>query len=332
MIERVAELNRVLVVLAQLAPMAEPFDRFAIVEACRRTVIEGRIPDHDKTLEFAAYLGLIALADDACAVTEDGTAFLSLNPAKAFDLTDEQRKVLVRSHYLGGVFRRACKELFRSFAFSEVHETIRWSAADSKAIAVERWVLDHLCQLGALVEGQGWLQVHPDYTNAVAAFVDEDMGLTEEKLKEILREKEEVGALAERLVLEFERERLRRGGHAVEASCIRRVSRLRVNVGYDIESFDGKSADLVFDRFIEVKGAKGRDVRFFWSANEIKVAEKLRAQYWIYFQGGVNLKATAAKDEPLCFQDPHVGIAADTRLTTTSQGLLVEGAVRGRAK
>jgi hypothetical protein len=329
MIERVAELNRVLVVLAQLAPQAEIFDRVAVVDACKRTVIEGRIPDHEKTLEFAASLGLVTLTQGACGVTGDGQAFLSLNPAKGFDLTDDQKRVLVRSHYLGGVHRRTCKDLFSSFAFSEMQEAIRWSAADSKAIVVDRWLIDHLCQLGALLEGEGWLQVHPEYTKAVAAFVDEEMGLTEEKLQEILKEKEEVGVLAEQLVLEYERQRLRNAGYVVEASCVRRVSRLRVNAGFDIESFNGKSPDLVFDRFIEVKGAKGRDVRFFWSANEIKVAANLRDRYWIYFQGGVNLKLGMAKDQPVCFEDPHFGILGDGRLTTTSQGLLVEGAFRG---
>jgi len=110
--------------------------------------------------------------------------FFPLNPSHDFELTDPKRKVLVRSHYLGGAHRRTCKDLFGSFAFSQVHESIRWSAADSKGIVVERWIVDHLCQLGALTEGDGWLQVHPEYVNAVAAFVDEEMGLTEEKLKE----------------------------------------------------------------------------------------------------------------------------------------------------
>lgn len=332
MIERVAELNRVLVVLSQLVPQPSHYDRAALVEACKRTVVEGRIPDHEQTLEFAARFGLIELTETTCCATEDGMTLLALNPSNLLDLTDEQKKMLVRSYYLGGHCRRTCKDLFGSFAFSSVHETIRWSAADSKPLAVERWVVDHLCQLGALVEGDGWLQVHPEYVRAIAAFVDEDLGLTEEKLKALLQEKEEVGMLAERIVVDFERERLRRAGFVVEASCVKRVSHLRVNVGYDIESFDGQSSDLVFDRFIEVKGAKGRDVRFFWSANEIDVAQKLRNRYWIYFQGGVSLKAGTAKDDPVLFQDPHESIFADQRLTRTSQGLLVEGCIRGAAK
>jgi hypothetical protein len=331
MIERVAELNRILVVLAQLSPN-EPYDRKAVVEACQRTVLEGRIPDHQRTLEFAASIGLIALTARTCAFTAEGAEFLAHNKSKLFDLTDEQRKILVRSHYLGGVHRRLCKSLFASFAFSERQETVRWSEADSKPIQVDAWVVDHLCQLGALRRGDSWLEVDPEYTKAIVAFLDEEMGMTEEKLKEILREKEEVGTLAEKLVLEFERERLRRAGHVVEAACVRRVSALRVNVGYDIESFSGKASELVFDRFIEVKGAKGRNVRFFWSANEIKVAESLRDRYWIYFQGGVNLKDGGAKDAPVCFQDPHISIPADERLSRTAQGLLVEGAFKGVKK
>jgi len=67
-----------------------------------------------------------------------------------------------------------------------------------------------------MTEGDGWLQFSPVDVNAVAAFVDEEMGLTEESSKRYCREKEEVRALAERLILEFERERLLHAGHMVE--------------------------------------------------------------------------------------------------------------------
>ena len=88
-------------------------------------------------------------------------------------------------------------------------------------------------------------------------------------------------------------------GHAVEAHCVRRISNVRVNAGYDIESFDGPSPPVAYDRFIEVKGAKSDKLRFFWSDNEIKVAKKLGKRYWIYFQGSVDVKNGVARDEPI---------------------------------
>lgn len=332
MIDRLAELNRVLNVVSQLTASGEELARSVLIEACQRAVFEGQWPNHEATILCAAEMGFMRVAAESCVLTANGKEFLSLNPKGELELSDDQRKVLVRSQYLGGGYRRSCKKLFDSFAISAEDDAIRWTATDGKPLRVEPWIVEHLCELGALIRGEGLLEVHPDYTRVVAAFIEESLGMTEERLREILKEKEEVGTLAEQLILDYEKKRLLTAGFAIESRCVSRVSKLRVNLGYDIESFDGSAKDLVYDRLIEVKGAKGQDIRFFWSDNEIKVAEKLKNRYWIYFQGGVDPKAGVARNEPLCFQNPIISIRADVRLTKSAQGIMVEGKMRGSQK
>src|SRR5258708_29515375 len=106
MIEKLAELNRVLLTVAALGEKAASLERAVVAEACARTVIEGRMPDHAATIEYAAVLEMLALGDTSCRLTEQGKLFLELNPTGIYELTEDQKKVLLRSHYLSGSQRR----------------------------------------------------------------------------------------------------------------------------------------------------------------------------------------------------------------------------------
>ncbi len=113
-----------------------------------------------------------------------------------------------------------------------------------------------------------------------------------------------LGDLAEAIILEYERKRLKELGYLPESECVKSIGKKRVNAGFDIESFDGESRGMQHDRFIEVKGSGKKSLRFIWSKNEIEVAKKLGKKYWIYYQGGINKKLKKASVKPLIFQDP----------------------------
>ena len=91
-------------------------------------------------------------------------------------------------------------------------------------------------------------------------------------------------------VVEYERERLRNKNCLAEADALQRVSEVDVCAGYDVASFDGRSKEFAFDRFIEVKSTTGTDLVFVWSRNEIATAGHLGGRYWLYlltrFGGG----------------------------------------------
>src|SRR5262249_40770270 len=158
--------------------------------------------------------------------------------------------------------------------------TFRWSEFDDTPLEGDGWLIGHLVQLGLLAPTEAGLVVNGEFAKTVAAFLEEGKGWTEEQFQSYFQEKQEIGDIAEDLTVTFDRHRLREPGHTVEAACVRRISRLRVNAGYDVESYDAASADVNYDRFIEVKGGRAIKLRFFWSENEMQIARKLGPNYW----------------------------------------------------
>jgi hypothetical protein len=329
MIEKLAELNRVLLAVNELRGSDGIADVEIVIERCKATVIEARIPKHQLSIEFAGQIGLLLINGNAISLTDEGLGFIELNPSSQYDLSEEQKRVLLRTCYLHGALRQTAMAILKVFSPALGSDAFRWSLVDSPALPNE-WTAEHLSQLGLLERRDDGWEVRVDYTKTVAEFLEEGEGWSEEKFREVLKEKEEVGKLGENLVKAFEMRRLIKMGHAVEARCVRRISNLRVNAGYDIESFDSSSPTVAYDRFIEVKGTRGRDMRFFWTDNEIKVATKLGKRYWIYFQGAIDVKKGTARDEPILVHDPVNSILQNAKFKTTPQGLIVESDMKGK--
>ncbi|MBO0953117.1 DUF3883 domain-containing protein [Fibrella forsythiae] len=101
--------------------------------------------------------------------------------------------------------------------------------------------------------------------------------LTSEELQKSLLSRAKNGIDAEVFVLNYEKRRLK-VHHSLD--LVKRISEDYVNAGYDIESFDSKES-VYIDRFIEVKSFS-QQPEFYWSRNEIEIAEMLGVQYFIY--------------------------------------------------
>jgi len=154
-----------------------------------------------------------------------------------------------------------------------------WSSLDSEPFGEIEWLSRHLVQLGVLSANEHLLVVTDHYKETISQFLDEGGDLTEEQMEKYFREKRLLADLAETFVVEFEKSRLAGAGHKLESGCVQRISKHRVNAGYDINSFDGVSKNLNHDRFIEVKGSGKPTVHFFWSQNEMQKAARLGDKY-----------------------------------------------------
>jgi hypothetical protein len=329
MIDRVAEVNRVLLATAALADGESRAEKKAVIRQCEGTVIEGRIPDHESSIEYAKQIGLLKIDGKYVILTFEGRSFLDINPGELYDLSEDQKKFLIRSCYLHGVFREECAKILSGFSPSYGHGTYRWSWTDDPPLDGDTTIMEHLRELELLIRRDTYYEVNAEYVDTVAIFLAEGKGFTEEKFLTYLREKEAVADIAECIVLENEARRLREKGHVAEAMSIRSISKLRVNAGYDVESYNGKSKGVKYDRFIEVKGSRDSKVRFFWTDNEIRVAREFGTKYWIYFQGGIDLKVKKAKNKLLMFENPIETILNDGRFIKLPQGLIVEANLRG---
>ncbi len=93
----------------------------------------------------------------------------------------------------------------------------------------------------------------------------------------------EIGLLGEKLMLEFEVDRLNRLGLDKYASKIKHSSLQNDVLGYDICSYDIDEKGLVHEIFIEVKtSSTTKDVDFFVSKNEVLKSQELKDRYWVY--------------------------------------------------
>jgi hypothetical protein len=330
MVEHVAELNRVLLTAKSLSVGGARVGVKLLIKHCKDFAIEGRMPDHSITVDFSVEMGLMKpAARKSILISDEGHAFLEFNPVGDYDLSDEQKQYLLRSFFLDGKFRKEVRDCFRCFIASKSKGTFFWSSVDGVPFGKNVWIVNHLEQLGVLEEIDEGYIVRSEYLDTITTFIDEPKGFTEEQMLDWLQEKKKLGDAAEHLILNFERERLKALGHHVESKCVRPVGKLRTDAGYDIESFNGKSPNMHFDRFIEVKGSVQPKLRFVWSSNEMKVAQRLRDKYWIYYQGGIDKNTGKSKYKPILLQDPFHKISSDPKLTRTENGVVIEGPITG---
>jgi len=327
MIERLAELNRVLIATSDLMVGNRSAKRARVLDLCASMVIEGRLPNHEATIAFAVRLGLLTESSGDLILSDAGAEFLELNQEKLYDLSHDQCRLLLRNCFLDGPLRSDTLEALRAFEPAFQDTSFRWSSVDNLPLQCPSWLTDHLRELGLLKITENGFEVTAEYVPTVASFLEEGSGWSEDSFQRYLEEKKEVGSLAEDIIVKYEKERLAKKSHMVESRCVRCVSRLRVNAGYDVESFDGKTPHLNFNRFIEVKGSKGRGLRFFWSENEMQVARNLKDKYWIYYLGGIDMKKRRSSQPPVLFQNPIDSVLKHQRLKKLPQGIIVEGAL-----
>lgn len=96
------------------------------------------------------------------------------------------------------------------------------------------------------------------------------------------KEDAKIGLIGERLVLEYEKDRMIKKGRSDLAEKIKQVSSNDDAAGYDILSYDFDENDREHIIYIEVKTTNYDDTVFFISRNEIEKMESEKINYWLY--------------------------------------------------
>ncbi len=94
----------------------------------------------------------------------------------------------------------------------------------------------------------------------------------------VLQNGDKLGLAAEKAVLKYEKERV---GPDLE-EYIEHISIKNVSAGYDIKSITQIGLNKLEPRYIEVKAVSPTLYKFFWTSNEMRVAEILRKTYYLY--------------------------------------------------
>ena len=130
---------------------------------------------------------------------------------------------------------------------------------------------------------------------------------TQAQFDDIKAIQKQVGEIAEKFVIEFEKQRLKKEYCDEKIDKINQISITNTRAGYDIESFNDKSS-LSHDRFIEVKGSVNKKFDIHWSVNEINKAEELQDKYWLYFVSEIDPETGMCPNAPEPYPNPFVNI------------------------
>jgi hypothetical protein len=329
MIKNLNEINRILLCLRRFARRRLGVPQELFIKDLKGMVILGQNPEFEPILDFVNRLGIINIRKKHIRMTKLGEEIVTENIAELYDLQPKQGVLLLRKCYLDGPLRPEMKTLIKHLSPDATTGKMVWSSVDSEPFGKIEWLANHLIQLGVLNAHQHLLIVADSYKETISQFLDEGGDYTEKQMEQNLREKRLLADLAETFVVEFEKSRLAGDGHKLESGCVQRISKHRVNAGYDINSFNGASKNLTHDRFIEVKGSGKTTVYFFWSQNEIQKATKLGDKYWIYFVGGIDRKNRAVKREPVMIQNPNIRLQSDPQFQIQPSNMLVEANLYG---
>jgi hypothetical protein len=300
MIQFIDEINRLLWACGEMGPDGAELD--SVLQLCSSLVLRARFPNHLETVEFCQKTGLVQVNGGRIKLTTLGEVLWGANPEGRYELTEKQKEIFIANCLLTEEFRSSLQGVFAQFVPDYSANMLTRSKIDDPPLSGEPSLLESLKDLGLIVETQTSLAVGTNHAKSVLAFASGQLSLSD--LKQILALQEKIGEFAENIVLSFELNRLQSIGCSTEAGLVQRISELDTTAGFDLISFDGRSTDLVHNRFVEVKGSTRNKLNFFFTKNELETAKKLGKKYWIYFVGGIDL-ATAYANGPLTLQDPY---------------------------
>lgn len=287
MIKDLREINRILIAIKQLS-INEFAKKEDVKNECKKIVLGGKIPDHSETISFCISAGIISEFDDQLSITLFGKRLLKTNPENNWELNEQQKILLIENCFLDGFYKEKTLSILKQFYPDNKRQTFVFSKKDDFILKSVYATLRLLLQVGLVLEDEKLLFVNPDFSKYLS-FLFNKRKMTYHELEQKLKIDKEVGDIAEKIVVEYEKNRLKNEESASsESTLVQIISGTDVTAGYDIESFDGKTSDLKFNRHIEVKGSVNNDISFYWSSGEIDKAKEQGNLYWIYFVSGID--------------------------------------------
>lgn len=186
-----------------------------------------------------------------------------------YELSDNQRS-LVMKLYLE-VNSDMAKRWFSKFLNEEI-----CAKRDEIDLTLQQFSED-MIQFGIARQVDELLYINKEYYQLMQSLTSK--GMTEGELFGILENNKRLGDLAERIAVEYEKNRLINAGNNELAQKVKLISKSEVNAGYDIRSYKNANSKK-YDAYIEVKYFNNN--QFYLSQNEYLTAETLKEDYYLY--------------------------------------------------
>lgn len=284
----VGEINRSLIMASHFEETSSGVvSKRRFERAYNQSTVKGNIVSAEEVVKALNFLDLIRMDNDSLHITPGGKSLVMKNPQETYELTDPQKQQIV-SYLLFGM--KAASEYLSDFmigfSFSTKRNRYEWQPLARNLPKVDLYFQFFLSSLGLLdLDRNGTHFLNPQFNSLLAKKIRimRSVAWTErEPSEEDLRRFEH----AEIIVEDYEKTRLRDLGRNDLAEMVKLVSTYDATMGFDVMSFEDQASELrKHDRFIEVKSSKGKDMRFYFTYNEMKKARELGDMYLIYFLG-----------------------------------------------
>jgi hypothetical protein len=303
MIKDLREINRILIAIKELS--VNGFARKTdVLNECTKIVLGGKSSNHEENISFCIFCGIIIEFKKQLQLTTFGKNLIKVNPENNWELNELQKNLLIENCFLDGFCKDESISVLKQFYPDNKRRTFVFSKKDDFILKNISSNLQLLFQIDLIQKDEKILFVNPIFSKYLSFLLDNrNMSLAE--LDQHLKIDREIGDIAEKIVLEYEKNRLKNEESSdSESTLVQIISTTDVTAGYDVESFDGKTADLEFNRHIEVKGSTNNELSFYWSSGEIQKARELGSLYWIYFVPGIDRKTHSYHGEIIKISNP----------------------------
>ena len=259
-----------------------------------------KLPNYDEIETFSLKLNLIIKNGNEIKLTKFGIQILELFER---DVSLANKKIVDQCFETQDI-KKNIQNALEKFYFSNGKKWFpKWDVVN---LFEDTQILPILYQTGFLQKNDLSVIVNPEFKKLISLKYKKKIPL--EQLEKNLEHQKKIGDIAEKFVLNFEKNRLKNLGFEEESNKIRQISIDFSNAGYDIESFNGKTKDGVPDRFIEVKGTTKKEFSFYWSINEINTAKELSSNYWIYHVSEIDVQNKTSSNDPKMINNPYENI------------------------
>ena len=303
MITDLREINRVLLIINELAinRQAKLVD---VIDECKNMVLGGKRVNHEETINFCVSSGIILKSNEFIKYSPLGKKIFEANFENIWELNTSQKTLLIENCFLDGFYAEKSIAILKQFLPDNYKKTFVFSKQDFNLLYGHPSDIQLLIQVGLILDNKKFMIVNPDFSKLLSYLLSSKK-MSYEELEQKLKIDKEVGDIAEGIVLEYEKNRLKNEESSnIESKLVQIISGTDVSAGYDIESFDGQTMDLKFNRHIEVKGSVNHEFSFYWSSGEIKKSLECGNSYWIYFVSGIDRTSQLHTGKIIKIQNP----------------------------
>ena len=268
---------------------------------------QARIPSYEESEILCSKLGLLSMRPGKISLTRLGERVLKYADRDEFG--KEFRETFIRDVVFGSKIGEDIHSDLLKFHVRK-NSVLWYPKEEVYDLLTFPEIISVLYEIGLFEKKNDIVEINPKYMRPMYGQKKITQKQLEKRLEIQRLTQRTVGEIGEKIVLNFERDRLEREGYSTESSKVNRISTEFANAGYDIESFAKRDGEI-HKIYIEVKGSVGSDVDFYWSANEVKKSEEHGVDYWIYFVPDIDIQTRQSSGDPIRIQNPHETIFND---------------------